>query len=298
MNYNTILNYLNHCKTHKRLSPHTIRAYKNDLNQFYVSQIHNVEQYIEQLLHKQLKSRTLKRKIACLKSFYNYLYSQNIIKENPFQHIKIHLRTEKILPKTIPYSILEDIYKYLHHQTIIATTPHQKKISYRNFVIVALLLSTGLRITELCHIKLLDINLENRTLYIIGKGQKERMIFLGDPSTFTLLDTYINTYKSNSSIYLFSGKEVTRPLSDQSVRLILKNIKQSLNLKSPLTPHMFRHSFATMLLDSNIDIRYIQQILGHSSITVTQIYTHVSQNKQVEILGKSNPITPIISQLK
>lgn len=298
MDYKLISTYLDYCKTHKRLSSHTIRAYKNDLMQFYNSDYDNVESYIEQLTRSNIKTNTLRRKIACMKVFYNYLKYQNIIEENPFNQLRFQFRTEKVLPKTIPYDILKSIFIYLERKVIVSKTDYQKQHAERNLLIISLLLSTGIRISELCHIHLKDINLSNKTLHIIGKGKKERILFLGDQITFSLLETYINNYCFQPSNYLFSGKYSFKPLSEQSVRLILNTLVKQHNLTTPITPHMFRHSFATMLLDSDVDIRYIQQILGHSSISVTQIYTHVSQSKQKEILTLCNPIASIHSQSK
>lgn len=125
---------------------------------------------------------------------------------------------------------------------------------------------------------------------------EERILFLGDQTTFSLLKTYINKYCFQPNDYLFTGKNPLKALSEQSVRLILKKLVKKNNLSITITPHMFRHSFATMLLDKDVDIRYIQQILGHSSISVTQIYTHVSQSKQKEILTLCNPISSIRSR--
>lgn len=298
MDYKLISTYLDYCKTHKRLSSHTIRAYKNDLMQFYNSDYDNVESYIEHLTQSNIKTNTLRRKIACMKVFYNYLKYQNIIEENPFNQLRFQFRTEKILPKTIPYDILKSIFLYLEQRVALSKTDYQKQHAERNLLIISLLLSTGIRISELCHIHLKDINLSNKTLHIIGKGKKERILFLGDQITFSLLETYINNYCFQPSNYLFSGKYSFKPLSEQSVRLILNTLVKQHNLTTPITPHMFRHSFATMLLDSDVDIRYIQQILGHSSISVTQIYTHVSQSKQKEILTLCNPIASIHSQSK
>ncbi|MGT2729828.1 tyrosine-type recombinase/integrase [Streptococcus phocae subsp. salmonis] len=296
MDYNIISTYLDYCRTHRRLSPHTIRAYKNDLKQFYNSNQGNVELYIGCLTNSNIKTSTLRRKIASLKVFYNYLKSQNLIDVNPFNQLRFQFRTEKTLPKIIPQEILKSIYLYLKKRVNKSNSEYKKQKSVRNLLIISLLLSTGLRISELCHIKLNNINLSNRTLHIIGKGKKERIIFLGDQTTNHLLKTYIKTYCNQSDVYLFLGKYPNKPLSEQSVRLILKKIREQLHFKSTITPHMFRHSFATMLLDNDIDIRYIQQILGHSSISVTQIYTHVSQSKQKEILSSCNPMTSIISE--
>ena len=281
MDYKLISTYLDYCKTHKRLSSHTIRAYKNDLMQFYNSDYDNVESYIEQLTRSNIKTNTLRRKIACMKVFYNYLKYQNIIEENPFNQLRFQFRTEKVLPKTIPYDILKSIFIYLERKVIVSKTDYQKQHAERNLLIISLLLSTGIRISELCHIHLKDINLSNKTLHIIGKGKKERILFLGDQKTFNLLETYINKTRNESNDFLFPGKHSLKPLSEQSI-----------------TPHMFRHSFATMLLDSDVDIRYIQQILGHSSILITQIYTHVSHSKQKEILSSFNPVSVIHSEIE
>ena len=298
MDYKLISTYLDYCKTHKRLSSHTIRAYKNDLMQFYNSNYDNVESYIEHLTQSNIKTNTLRRKIACMKVFYNYLKYQNIIEENPFNQLRFQFRTEKILPKTIPYNILKSIFIYLEQKVVLSKTDYQKQKAERNLLIISLLLSTGIRISELCHIHLKDINLSNKTLHIIGKGKKERILFLGDQTTFNLLETYINKNGKESNDFLFSGKHSSKPLSEQSVRLILKRIVEQNSLSKTITPHMFRHSFATMLLDNDVDIRYIQQILGHSSISVTQIYTHVSHSKQKEILSSFNPVSVIHSDKK
>ena len=296
MDSKLISTYLSYCETHKRLSTHTIRAYKNDLLQFYNSNYNNVESYIEFLTKSNIKSNTLRRKIASLKVFYNYLKFQGIIDENPFNQLRFQFRKEKILPKTIPYDILKSVYSYSEQKVIYSKSKYQKQKAERNLLIISLLLSTGIRISELCHIHLKDINFSNRTLHIIGKGKKERILFLGDQTTFSLLKTYINKYCVQPNDYLFTGQNPLKALSEQSVRLILKKLVKKNNLSLTITPHMFRHSFATMLLDKNVDIRYIQQILGHSSISVTQIYTHVSQSKQKEILTLCNPISSIRSR--
>lgn len=245
MDYKLISNYLDYCKTHKRLSSHTIRAYKNDLMQFYNSDYDNVESYIEQLTQSNIKTNTLRRKIACMKVFYNYLKYQNIIEENPFNQLRFQFRTEKVLPKTIPYDILKSIFIYLEQKVIVSKTDYQKQHAERNLLIISLLLSTGIRISELCHIHLKDINLSNKTLHIIGKGKKERILFLGDQKTFNLLETYINKTKNEPNDFLFPGKHSPKPLSEQSVRLILKRIVEQNSLSKTITPHMFRHSFAT-----------------------------------------------------
>lgn len=296
MNDTIICNYLDYCRTHKRLSPHSIRAYKNDLQQYLDFGNTNISVYTDHLSKNVNKSSTLKRKIASLKAFYTYLEENSLIEYNPFHNMRFKFRTDKILPKVISITDLIKILNYLQINYLSASTPYKKEKSTRNFLLFSLLLSTGLRISELCHIKIKDLNLSNKTLFILGKGKKERYIYIGNEKTMQLLIEYINMSNKSTNSFLFTGKNNTA-LSDQSIRLILKTISKKLNLTKTISPHMFRHSFATMLLDNNVDIRYIQQILGHSSINITQIYTHVSQHKQQEILSNHNPLSTILNNL-
>lgn len=289
MEYAIISNYLTYCKLTKRLSPHTIRAYKNDLNAFYHYHSNDVNLYIEHLIKTVQKSNTLKRKIASIKAFCRYLVDLEIIDDNPLQHKRFHFKSEKILPKVIPLSDLKLIFHHLQTETLQANTNYSKVKAHRNWLIFSLLLSTGLRISELCNLTLKQLNIEHRTLSIIGKGKKERVIYLGDPDTVTLLSDYLQNYHDHNSPFLFPGQSPQKPITEQSIRLTTKKLSLDLNLFKSITPHMFRHTFATMLLDNNVDIRQIQHLLGHSSITVTQIYTSVSQNKQKEILTEHNP---------
>lgn len=293
MNYDIIQKYLLHCRDNKKLSSHTIRAYKIDIEKFYNSKYTNVITYVKYLINSDgLKATTQKRKIASLKAFYSYLYETKYIHFNPFYKHRFNFRNEKTLPKIISVADLTKIYNYLQEELSYVKTEYLRRINLRNFLIVSLLISTGLRVSELCNLTIKQIDIENRTITIFGKGKKERLIFIGEDNTYRLLHEYIIKYQ-NKYLFLFRGQSENKPLSEQSVRLLLKNISKKIKINKNITPHMFRHSFATMLLDSDVDIRYIQQILGHSSITVTQIYTHVTQNKQREILSKNNPLKKI-----
>lgn len=172
----------------------------------------------------------------------------------------------------------------------VANTEYGKKLAIRNITIIELLFSTGIRISELCNIRIKDINFQDRSLKIFGKGSKERVLYLGNDQVIQSLEKYIELNKNidEENNYLFLNKFNTQ-LSEQTVRILLKNIEKDLNLSIHITPHMFRHTFATTLLEKEVDIRYIQNILGHSSISTTQIYTHVTYPKQKEILIK-NPM--------
>lgn len=287
--------YLNHCQYYKRLSKHTLRAYRSDLKQFFNSDFSDVTDYLNDLILRTKKTSTLKRKIASLKSFYRYLEERNLCPENHLIRTKYQFQSEKRLPKTIPTHELKRLYHYLEHQMTQAKTNYAKKKACRNLLICLLLLATGLRISELCQLKREQLNLNSRTIQVLGKGNKERLLYIGHERTFQLLLDYLASDSPHQTDYLFPGKNHDEYLREQTIRLLLKTISKKLKFSKIITPHMFRHSFATMLLDDNVDIRYIQQLLGHSSIAVTQIYTHVSSTKQQEILVQHNPLNAINS---
>lgn len=161
----------------------------------------------------------------------------------------------------------------------------------RNITIIELLFSTGIRISELCNIHTNDISFKDRSLKIFGKGSKERILYLGSDQVIDFLKKYIdsNAVTAPENNYIFLNKFNTQ-LSEQTVRILLKNIENELKLSVHITPHMFRHTFATTLLEKEVDIRYIQNILGHSSISTTQIYTHVTYLKQKQIMIEKNPM--------
>lgn len=177
MNETIVSSFLSYCETQKRLNPHTIRAYKNDLLQFNNSDYERVESYIEYLTKSDIRSSTLRRKIASLKVFYNYLQNESLLIQNLLSQMRFQFRKEKMLPKTILIEVLRSIYSYLEQKVLESKTEYQIKKNKRNLLIISLLLSTGIGISELCHIKLDHIHLSNRTLHIVGKGKKERIIF-------------------------------------------------------------------------------------------------------------------------
>lgn len=294
MNYVLMTRYLEYCRFYKKLSKHSLRAYESDLRHFLCSEQNDVTEYIAQLTQHVKKTSTLKRKVASLKSFYKYLEDEQLLSENPLKGFQLRCRSERQLPKTISHKDLERLFHGLQQDTQQAKTPYAKHQSERNLLIFSLLLATGLRISELCQLTKSQIDLSRRLICIKGKGRKERILYIGNDTVYNLLESYLITHSFGSSDYIFPGKNNTSYLSEQSIRLILKRLSLQLQLQKIITPHMFRHSFATMLLDQNVDIRHIQHLLGHSSIAVTQIYTHVSQAKQEEILRKYNPLNQIL----
>lgn len=293
---NFLKEYVEDCEYRKRLNSKTVKAYKTDLNQFfeyvgaeYLEQKKIID-YIHYLNHRYIKYKTIKRKIASVKGFFSYLEYNELIDKNPFRKIRTKIQEPNLLPKTIDSNTLKAIFEYLYCQIDEAKSDYKKINAVRNAAIIELLFCTGLRISELCNLRNTDIDLYSGNLKIFGKGSKERIIHIGNENVINVLKQY-NAFNSNrveKAEWFFLNKTGGH-LSDQSVRKLINQIEVILNLPNHITPHMFRHTFATALLDKDVDIRYIQKILGHSSISVTQIYTHVSNIKQKEILMNKNP---------
>lgn len=191
--------------------------------------------------------------------------------------VRYKIQEEKKLPRIITHEQLHDIFNSLNQS-------HNKFIK-RDKAVIETLISTGIRVTELCSIKEEDICLEEQYLRIYGKNSKERVIYLGD-DVLKALNEYKNEFhdKIHECHYFFINN-IYQPITDQSVRIIINKYINDFHV----TPHIFRHSFATMLLEQDVDISYIQKILGHSSITTTSIYAYASVQRQKEILLNKNP---------
>lgn len=294
----TAEDYLTFCQFQKRLDAKTLKAYRIDLTQFFnhlsVDSVSRVtpsilEDYISSL-HQTYKPKTVKRKIASIKAFFHYLEYKDFIQINPFNKVQVKFREPVILPKTIPLHSIEILLFTMYQQQKSVQTPYQKKSIIRDTAIIELLFATGMRISELCNLRPEDINLYDCTILIHGKGSKERRIQIGNKSVVTILNQYQTEYNDGikKSGYFFVNRLNNR-LSEQSVREMINKYTALANIDMHITPHMFRHSFATCLLEADVDIRYIQEMLGHSSINITEIYTHVAMAKQRDILMKKHP---------
>lgn len=298
----TIMNYLDFCQYQKRLDPKTRKAYRIDLvqafsrssNHFPVNALSEItpimlENYIS-TLHKTYMPKTVKRKIASLKAFFHYLEYRDFININPFNKIQTRFREPVILPKTIPLHTIELLLTTLYKQKKLPASSYQYDCILRDIAVIELLFATGIRISELCNLKLQDINLYERTVLIYGKGSKERKIQLGNDAVVNALEQYQqrNETSMQNCGYFFVNK-LQKRLSEQSVRHMITKYTKLAGINLHITPHMFRHSFATCLLEADVDIRYIQEMLGHSSIHITEIYTHVAMAKQKNILTTKHP---------
>ncbi len=294
---NYITEYIEYCEYRKRLDPKTLKAYKIDLIQFENFCIglsdcfaKNVVDDFITYLHKQYKPKTVKRKIASLKAFFHHMEYKELLRENPFAKLDVRFREAKLLPKTIPFHSIQTFLSTLYAQKELAESEYQLRCCIRDIAVIELLFATGMRISELCSLKPSDIDLESNNILIYGKGAKERIIQLGNQEVITALILYQETFKKDiESCGYFFVNRLQHKLSDQSVRFMIKRYADLAGISQHITPHMFRHSFATLLLEQDVDIRYIQRMLGHSSISTTEIYTHVSSTKQKDILVNKHP---------
>lgn len=293
-----IKNYLEYCDLQKYLDKKTLKAYRIDLRQFceqipetQIADItaESLELYIARL-HGQYKPKTVKRKIASVKALFHYLEYRELIEYNPFNKIRIRFREPVILPKTIPLRTVELFLATIYRQHKNAVTPYQKQNTLRDAAVAELLFATGMRISELCSLKVGDVNLTDGIILIYGKGSRERRLQIGSEAVIHILTAYNDSIcaKRASCQYFFINRS-GNALSDQSVRRMINKYTTLASIEQHITPHMFRHTFATSLLDADVDIRYIQEMLGHSSINVTEIYTHVSVAKQKDILATKHP---------
>ncbi len=276
MNDNIIL-YLDHLKYERKLSDNTCNSYRDNLKQFEIffenkNILNLTEKDIKKFISELDKTeKTKAHYLTVLNSFYNFLLDEEKIKINPCENIK-----QPKLPKKLPnYLTVEEVDKLLD---LRLNTP----LAYRNKAMLELLYSTGIRITELIELKLNNIDFTDELVRVMGKGSKERIIPLGEEA-IKYLGLYVNQYrnlilKTKTSNYLFInnlGNKMTR----QGFFKILKKECKDQGIEKNISPHTLRHSFATHMLNNGADLRIIQELLGHSDISTTQIYTHISKEK-------------------
>lgn len=285
--------FMNYCRYHKKLSDKTIRAYKIDLLQYgdFSNELSKqaLWDYIE-YLNKKYKPKTAKRKLATLKAFIHFLLLQDLIDFNPFDKLETTIKEPLLLPKTIPLGVIAKLISFSYQQIVFAKSDYQIRSAVRNTAILELLFATGARVAEICTLRSDNVDLLGNSVKFYGKGSKERIIPIENFAVLSILRKYHSLFEKEipDSGYFFVNK-LGRRMTEQSVRNMINFYCKQCGVDMHITPHMFRHSFATLLLEEDVDIRYIQRMLGHSSITTTQIYTHVTSAKQKEILKTKHP---------
>jgi len=284
--------YLERAEREENLSPDTLKAYRIDLGQF-LAFVRECEvdktllgQYVQHL-NQTFAPRSVKRKLASVHAFYQALLENELLEHSPFEKLHIHIHAPKQLPRVIPEEVVEGLLRCAYNGDRASG-----RWRLRDLVVLELLFSTGVRVSELCKLSRETVTLNGRRvrLLIDGKGRKERVIQIETTEIVVLLETYYREFETEiceHGALLINDRR--RPLEPQSVRRIINKYTGQLGVSLHVTPHMFRHTFATSLLEAGVDIRYIQSLLGHSSISTTQIYTHVTTQRQSELLARNHP---------
>ena len=285
--------FIEYLKYQRNYSDFTCNNYKKDLNEYnsfilsnkinYKNMDYNdAKEYVIYLNKKNDAKSTISRKLSSLRTFYKYLVLNNKVESNPFLLVSSP-KKEKRIPKFINYNNMEEILNVPNIKT---------KEGQRERVILEVLYASGVRVSELVNIKLKDIDFSNKNILIFGKGSKERLVSFGDYAL-----EYINLYLKEGrnllldgvkSDYLIVGKK-SEKLTTRRVEQIIDDIIKRTSIKLNITPHMFRHTFATHLLDNGCELLVVQELLGHASLSSTEIYTHVSNEHLREVYLKCHP---------
>lgn len=296
--------FITHLEIEKNLSPHTQRAYKSDLEQFIefwqridenkkdqgeIPITRAIERFLVFMYNEKISKNTIARKISCLKSLQKYL------KVNGTElHLTVNRpKTTKKLPIYLSVEEIVHLLDELDHKDL----PTKKPL--RDIAVLELLYATGVRCSELVNICFNDIDLNNRTIRILGKGNKERIVLFGNKAKEKLANYIENersvAYSLQEKIFLNNCNE---PITVRTVQRIVEMFRKFLKIERPITPHKIRHSFATHMLNQGVPLRVVQELLGHKSLSSTEIYTHVTTTELKELCNTMHPIKDMTKQMK
>jgi integrase/recombinase XerC len=295
-----IQEFLTYLIVERNLSRHTVRAYESDLvhlvNFWQLCEIQEsgdthlqriMERYLLSLYHRKINKGSIARKLSCLSSFVKFLSHQGIT-------LSLHLarpRAEKKLPLYLSIEEITHLLDRLNPSDLPSPYP------YRDIAILELLYATGMRCSELVSICLRHINMQEKTITIIGKGNKERVVLFGEKA-YAKLMTYLTKERPpahNNAEYLFLNYR-QEPITTRSIQRICAMFRPYLPVQRALTPHKIRHSFATHLLNQGVDVRLVQEFLGHASLASTEKYTHVSLEDLGRLCDTKHPINHLIKK--
>lgn len=277
-------NFLYFLKKELNYSDYTIKNYQLDLTDFfkYVDKSNidflnikntHVRGYLKYLDTCNLKNTTISRRISALRTFYNYLLEKGFVKSNIFLNIK-NPKLEKKLPNYLNYTEIEEL---------LASIDTRTDEGLERRLLIEMFYSTGCRVGEMVNVKISDIDFYNKTIKVMGKGSKERIVYYGDYASKYLEDYLKNKDKKG---YLFTNKRGEK-LTIEEVEYIVRDIMKHISIKTHVTPHTLRHTFATHLLNNGADIRTVQELLGHANLSTTGIYTHVSSDRLKDVYFKT-----------
>lgn len=295
--------YLQHCSYEKHLNTLTLKAYGLDLKQFFSfiegkSEICLVDRelikaYLKYLFEVPLKETSIKRKLVCLKTFFAFLEGEELIKASPFQRLRFSIRVPKRIPEVMNMTDIRELIGLVKRR--LDEKPNSSDLRQhfelvQEAVIIELLFATGMRVKELSNLNVEDIDMSRKIIKVYGKGSKERILPIPNGEILKLLISFlvVRSRLSPHGTYLLINKTDVR-MSTQSIRALVHRYAAEAKLKKRITPHTFRHTIATMLLENGTDIRFVQTFLGHSSILTTQLYTNASEMAQRKAITLNHP---------
>ena len=296
--------FLEYCNINRKLAPSTIKGYRDDLDGFILflekqeppvvcwTQVKrkHLDHYLE-MVSEHYSVCTIKNKFSSLRVFFYFMLEDGLEFDNPFRRFRLRLQKPASIPISLTLGevtgILGEAYKSENPNTF-------RKV--RDLLVLELLFSGGMRVAELCGIQLFHYDSAEKTIEVIGKGSKNRILFITNNEVLSLLDDYlvlrsdftINQKDQVSSDFLLLTDRFL-PLKPFHVRHIIHQYVAATGITKRVTPHTFRHTFASLLLEEGVDIKYIQEFLGHSTIVTTQIYLHTSAEKKRMLLETKHP---------
>lgn len=288
-----LTSFINYLSNEKRFPLTTIKSYELDIS-FYLNYIEEhhlnykninkdqIREYLKYLDNLKYKNTTISRMLSALRHFYSYLELHNKADNNYFKAIK-NPKKEKKLPNFLQSDELDQIFD---------TLSNNDELSLRNRLIFELLYATGLRVSELVNVKISDIDMKNKEINVIGKGSKERIVFYGEYAA-----KYLNMYLNNARNNLLNGKSSKylilnsrgEQITSRGIEKIVMKVVNDAALKHHVSPHVLRHTFATDLLNNGADLKSVQELLGHESLSTTEIYTHVTNERLRSVYLASFP---------
>ena len=284
--------YLEYLRVVKKYSEKTIISYYDDLilyNEFLGNKFINildinydtVKEYMKYLYSLNIGKSSISRKLSSIRGLYNYLLREDLVKDNYFNKIS-NPKKDNYLPKFLKDDELNKLFSVCKYDTAI---------NQRNSVIIELLYATGIRVSELFNIRLSDIDLNERIIKVLGKGSKERIVIFNN-HTKKAIDIYLNDgyhiFNKVNSGYLILNKDGNK-LSERYVRNIINKLVINAGLDIKISPHTFRHTFATDMLEDGSDLMTVKELLGHESLNTTSIYTHVTNEQIRKVYDMAHP---------
>ena len=306
--------FLEHCKYAKSLSHHTLDAYNQDLSDFLrfcgceaLSQDigdQEITNYLGDLIRtRRLSPATAKRRLACLRTFFRWLRRRDVIDRSPFDDLELSVGSPRHLPKVLSRTEIRRISAALRsrhaqgtpvrppHTANALATPDISDGRQTTYLAILLMTATGIRVGELVNLRTDDFDLAAGAIRVRGKGKRERTVYVANAALLRLLKSHVSGRQEIAQVNdpLFVNMR-GRPLTTQALRQRLRKAAQAASITRRVTPHMLRHTAATLLIEEGVDIRFVQRLLGHASISTTEIYTHVSDVSLKDALSRADTI--------